>query len=56
METVKILNIKQARYYMTNGVNPIRTYIGYNDMIVYEFNRKETTDLFKKWNYSRICQ
>lgn len=47
METIKIVNFKQACMYVKNGVKPID--ICYTDKLVFIFNKDETTEVFKKW-------
>lgn len=47
-KTVKIVNIKQASLYMKHGLKPLKVYWNVN-RVVYEFNRKETNELFVLW-------
>lgn len=46
-KTVKVVNIKQASKYIENGAKPTNVY--YTNRIVFEFDKKETEDLFNKW-------
>lgn len=47
METVKIVNYKQASYYIKEGVKPVDTY--YTDKIVFVFNKKDTYSVWETW-------
>lgn len=48
MNTVRILNPKQAGLYIKNGVKPID--IVYTDALVFIFERNEkTAELHRKW-------
>ena len=48
-QTVKILNLKQAAFYISNGVQPVRIEIGYRDKIVFIFPVEETQQLYSDW-------
>ena len=48
-ETVKILNLKQAVFYISNGVQPVRVEVGYRDKLVFVFPVEETQQLYSEW-------
>lgn len=49
-KVVRILNIKQASYYIKNKVKPID--IIYTDKLVFVFRKSDTTEVWKNWcNY-----
>jgi hypothetical protein len=55
-EVCRILNSKQAKLYIKNGVYPIDIYVSLddkdNDVIVYIFLKEETRHLYQAWlNY-----
>lgn len=53
VETVKIVNIRQASLYIKNGVKPLT--VEFTDRLVFIFNKKEATPLFDKWcNYELV--
>lgn len=48
-ETIKILNKKQAEAYIRNGLEPIRVFLGFDNWVVYEFDRKSSKPFFDRW-------
>ena len=52
-EVVRIVNPKQMRFYVSNGIYPIDMYVSEDDwdnqIVVYIFLREETQDLYQKW-------
>jgi hypothetical protein len=48
-DEVKILNHTQVRCYLKDGVTPKRVELGYNDKLVFIYDRVETEKLFTKW-------
>lgn len=48
METIDIVNVRQAGLYIKNGVKPIDIYWGY-DKLVFKFVREETKEVYDKW-------
>lgn len=46
---VKIINIKQAVVYSYNGVQPIRLEMGYNNKVVFVFEKDKTNELYSRW-------
>lgn len=46
---VKIVNIKQVRTYTENGYQPIRIENGFNDKLVFVYDKKETEQIFYDW-------
>ena len=51
---VGIPNYLQARLYMENGVYPIRCELGYNDKILFIFDKVESQEVYKKWRNHEI--
>ena len=56
-EIVRICNVKQQIFYMSNNIYPIDIYTSYDDkndrkIIVMIFEKKNTKELYQKWiNY-----
>ncbi|MDU1413467.1 MAG: hypothetical protein E6929_11705 [Clostridium sp.] len=48
METIAIVNVRQAGMYIKNGVKPIDVYFG-KDRLVFLFNKKDTREVYDKW-------
>lgn len=48
METIEIVNIKQASMYIKHDVNPVDIYYG-KDRLVFLFNKEETREVYDKW-------
>lgn len=48
-DEVKIINIKQAIVYSQNGVQPIRIEMGFNNKVVFVFDKKKTNALYTRW-------
>ena len=46
---LKIVNYRQALFYVENGVQPIRLEVGYEHKMVYVFSKDDTYDLYKYW-------
>ena len=53
--TVKILNLKQVVFYITNGVQPIRVEIGHREKLVFVFPKEETQQLYSDWIHKCYC-
>jgi len=51
-DLVRLINQKQVFFYIKNNVYPLWLEAGYNDRIVYVFQKEPTLCLFTKWrNY-----
>ena len=53
-DSIRILNIKQAGFYMENSatlldVYPSKDFKTGDDIVVFVFDKKETFDLYRKW-------
>lgn len=48
-DVVRIVNPRQVYFYLQNGLHPIRLEAGYNDRIVYIFEKKDSLVLFHEW-------
>lgn len=52
-DIVKIINPKQATFYMLQGVIPVKVryseYEDSKDTIIYEFNKEESQHVFNLW-------
>lgn len=48
-ETVKIMNRKQVTFYIKNGIKPVDIIVGYNDYLVYIFDKEQTKGVWEKW-------
>ena len=48
METVKIVNPKQALMYAKNGLEPIRVFYE-NGKFIYVFDKEKSNPLYTKW-------
>ena len=49
---VPVVNYQQARKYMENGVYPLRCELGYNEKILFIFDKVEANEVFHLWlNY-----
>lgn len=46
---IKIVNTRQAYLYVKNGLQPIRLEAGYDDKLVYVFQRDISEPYFEKW-------
>ena len=46
---VKILNHTQVRCYLKDGIEPKRIELGYNDKLVFVYDKEETKKVFDKW-------
>lgn len=51
---VRIVNQKQAHGYMTHGVYPLFCEVGYNDKIVFIFDKVATEPLFDLWKQYKL--
>lgn len=49
MKELKIMNMKQVAFYVSKGVQPKRIEVGYNNKIVFIFDKDSTNDLFTLW-------
>lgn len=57
MEEIKIVNLKQAKQYIKNGVYPTRLEISRytkptdedDDVLVFIFNKDDTLEVWDKW-------
>ena len=49
MKELKIMNMKQVAFYVSNGVQPKRIEVGYNNKIVFIFDKDSTNNLFTLW-------
>ena len=48
-DIVRLINPKQVYYYISQGVNPLRLECGYDEKIVFIFEKETTLKLFAKW-------
>ncbi len=48
-DEVKIVNPKQVARYMKYGFMPLRMELGYNDTLVFVYDKVETSEIFIKW-------
>lgn len=48
-EIVKIMNRKQVTFYIKNGIKPVDIIVGYNDYLVYIFDKEQTKGVWEKW-------
>lgn len=48
-ELVRLINPKQVYFYLENGVFPLWLEAGYNERIVYVFEKEPTLKLFCRW-------
>lgn len=46
---IKIPNYLQAKLYMKHGVFPIRCEYGYDDKIIFVFDKEESKEVYIKW-------
>ena len=46
---IKLVNQKQVFRYVKHGLQPIRLEAGYDDKLVYVFNKDESEPFFEKW-------
>lgn len=53
-ETVKILNPLQFKFYLKHGVKPVDLKIGFNDKVVYIYNKEETKQVWQLWKQDCI--
>lgn len=53
-ETVKILNLVQSTFYVKHGVKPVDVQIGYEDKLVFVFDKQQTKQVWKLWKQSCI--
>ena len=54
VDKVRLVNPKQAYYYMQNGVYPLWNEAGYDDRIVFVFEKEKTLRLFSGWRNHQI--
>jgi hypothetical protein len=48
-DEVRLINPKQVYYYLSEGVEPLRLECGYDEKIVFVFEKETTLKLFAKW-------
>ena len=48
-EEIKIINKHQVVFYLERNVFPIRIELGYNDRIVFVFNKEDTKEVWELW-------
>ena len=48
-DEVRLINPKQVYYYLSKGIQPLRLECGYDDKIVFVFEKETTLKLFAKW-------
>lgn len=53
-ELVRLINPKQVYFYLQSGVYPLWLEAGYNDRIVYVFEKEPTLKLFACWRKHEI--
>lgn len=51
---IKIVNPTQACAYLKNGLKPLRLEVGYNNKIVFVYNKEDTTELFHRWIHKEL--
>lgn len=49
MRELKIMNMQQVAFYVSKGVQPKRIEVGYNDKIVFIFDKDSTNALYTLW-------
>lgn len=65
MNEIKIINLKQAKLYIKNGVFPVRLEISRytkatiqmeeDDVLVFVFNKEDTFDVWEKWKTFKLA-
>lgn len=48
-DEVRLVNPKQVYYYISEGLQPKRLECGYDEKIVFVFDKKSSLELFTKW-------
>lgn len=48
-DEVRLINPKQVYYYLSQNVFPLRLECGYDEKIVFVFDKEATLRLFSKW-------
>jgi hypothetical protein len=48
-DEVRLINPKQVYYYISEGIQPLRLECGYDDKIVFVYEKELTLKLFAKW-------
>jgi hypothetical protein len=48
-DEVRLINPKQVYYYISEGIQPLRLECGYDEKIVFVFEKESTLKLFSKW-------
>ena len=48
-DEVRLINPKQVYYYLSQNVFPLRLECGYDEKIVFVFEKEATLRLFSKW-------
>jgi len=48
-DEVRLVNPKQVYYYISEGIQPLRLECGYDEKIVFVFEKEPTLKLFSKW-------
>lgn len=46
---VRIVNVAQAAFYIKMGLYPIDMYVGYDDKLVFLFDKEKAAPAFDKW-------
>lgn len=49
MTELKIMNFRQAMYYVDHGVQPLRLDHGLSDKLVFVFSKEQTQALYGEW-------
>ncbi|MDF2588227.1 MAG: hypothetical protein K0S41_2068 [Anaerocolumna sp.] len=48
-DEVRLINPRQVYYYISEGIQPLRLECGYDEKIVFVFQKEPTLKLFSKW-------
>ena len=54
MEIVKIMNPIQVAFYLENKVKPIDIVVGYQNRLVYIFDKEDTKNVWELWKQACI--
>lgn len=52
-DVVRLLNPVQVYFYLSRGVHPLRLECGYNNRIVYVFEKRPTLELYGEWKRAK---
>lgn len=49
VEEVRLVNLRQVYFYISEGIQPTRLECGYDEKIVFVFEKEPTLKLFSRW-------